>query len=79
MHISDIMSYKYEYITMNTECSKDGDKSYIEQEVISSSIVFLLLVRKEMDVNEHDKLENYTLQFLNNVIIIKTKGLHPQA
>jgi hypothetical protein len=54
------MSYKYEYITMNIECSKDGDKSYIEQEVISSSIVFLLLVRKEMDVNEHDKLENYT-------------------
>ena len=45
---------------MNIECSKDGDKSYIEQEVISSSIVFLLLVRKEMDVNEHDKLENYT-------------------
>ena len=60
LHISNIMSYKYEYITMNIECSKDGDKSYIEQEVISSSIVFLLLVRKEMDVNEHDKLENYT-------------------
>ena len=64
---------------MDTECSKDGDKSYIEQEVTSSSIIFLLLVRNEMDVNEHDRLQHYTLQFLNNVIIIKTKVLLPHA